>query len=873
MKYQEALKKYFGYENFRNGQEEIIESILEGKNVLAVLPTGAGKSICYQIPSLISDNFSIVISPLIALMKDQVDALNQKEHQASFINSTMSFTEIEEGLQNIAYGKTKMLYVAPERLSNITFAERLKKLNPSFLFIDEAHCISEWGHNFRPSYTRIKEFIDYTGIKKVSAFTATATPEVIKDIIEQLGFKEPKVIVKGFERENLHLNVILTRKKNEKCYELISINKTPAIIYTSSRKKAEEVSEFLNMHRIKCSYYHAGLNAIERKKVQEDFLQDVVPVIAATNAFGMGIDKKDIRLIIHYNTPGSIENYYQEIGRAGRDGKDSQVYLLHDENDIRIQNYFLSQSHPDKEIILKIYNAICDYGTVATGNISGKEIPLYLDFISAHAKRDISKGLLFSALRFLESAGYLKVLSEYDRKESIQILWSKDRLREFVKGSINNSVKELILLLVREYGNEIFTAQVQISVSQFTSQLGLDFYETNETLTILVNMGIISYEEPLTKESVKLLQPRTEGKFLKLDYKKIFEGYINLQKKIDKMVDYVFTGECRFKFILKYFGEKVDPPVADYNCNKCDRCLTDVKSTENIRKYISEVILRTISEAKKDLTESLLINILRGKVKSSDDPRITSFGILKNYTREDIKRVIRYLIEYDFIITAESNKKGLSITDKGLSEIGEAEKIPSDDHIENLALFNRLKEVRSGISKKFNQNGLIICPDYVMRDIATAKPKTKAEFLLLKGTNSRMFHKIGDDFLEVIKNFSVDSLNEIKKEEQKNLPSNIQETYQLLKKGYSLKDIAGLRKTSEAVISMQIESIIEYEPGIEIEHLLNSNELKKIYSEIEKGYDNLKDLRFRLNNSVDYPLLRIAVAKYKSLSPTGLFQK
>lgn len=871
----ESLKKYFGYENFRNGQEEIIESILNGKNVLAVLPTGAGKSICYQLPSLISDNFSIVISPLIALMKDQVDTLNRKEHIASFINSTMSFTEIEEVLQSIAYGKTKLLYAAPERLTNITFAERLKNLNPSFLFIDEAHCISEWGHNFRPSYTKIKEFIDFTGIKKVSAFTATATPEVIKDITEQLGFSgksrlqpdtEPEIIVKGFERNNLHLNVLVTRKKNEKCLELISINKTPAIIYTSSRKKAEEVTEFLNMHRIKCSYYHAGLNGIERRKVQEDFLQDVTPVIAATNAFGMGIDKKDIRLIIHYNTPGSIENYYQEIGRAGRDGKDSYVYLLHDEQDIRIQNYFLSQSHPDKEIIIKIYNSICDYGSVAVGNISGKEIPLYTDFISAYAKKEISKGLLFSALKFLEAAGYLKVLSEYDRKEKIQILWNKERLKDFVKVSVNNSVKELILLLIREYGSEIFSRPVPISVSHFTSQLGLGFYETNETLTLLINMGIISYEEPLTKESVILTQPRQEDKYLKLDYKKITGSYINHQKKIDKMVDYVFTDDCRFRFILKYFGEKVDV----YNCGRCDRCVTDVKSTENIKKYLSEVILKTIAESKTNLTEGLLINILRGKVKSLDDPFISSYGVLRNYSREDLKRVIHYLAEQEFISEIKTGSRALNISVKGLKEIGESGTKTPDDYTENLALFNLLREVRSRVSKKINQNGLIICPDDVLRDIASDRPKTKTEFLLVNGTSPRMFHKIGEDFLEVIKNFSIDSINPVKKDDQKTLPSNIQETYTLLKKGYSLKDIAGLRKTSEAVISMQIESIIEYEPNIEIEHLLNSKELKKIYTEIEKGYDNLKDLRVRLNNSVDYPILRIAVAKYKNSSSVSL---
>ncbi|KAB2844397.1 MAG: ATP-dependent DNA helicase RecQ, partial [Ignavibacterium sp.] len=295
---QQILKKYFNYGNFRAAQEEIISEILSGTNVIAILPTGAGKSLCYQIPALMGDDYTIVISPLIALMKDQVDSLNKTSEIAAFVNSTQSDKEVEQVLQNIKYGKIKIVYVAPERLENPEFANRLKSLNPNYLFVDEAHCISQWGHNFRPSYTKIKDFIKFTGIKKISAFTATATPEVVKDIIKQLELKNSNLIIKGFKRDNLFITAEITKKKKERCLLLCSQYKGTAIIYTSSRKKAEELSEYLKLNKLNCEYYHAGLDPIIRKKIQEDFIEDRLPVIVATNAFGMGIDKKDIRLVI-----------------------------------------------------------------------------------------------------------------------------------------------------------------------------------------------------------------------------------------------------------------------------------------------------------------------------------------------------------------------------------------------------------------------------------------------------------------------------------------------------------------------------------------------------------------------------------------------
>ncbi len=868
MKILQALQKYFGFNSFRQAQQEIIEAIIKGKNVLAVLPTGAGKSICYQIPALVSENFSIVISPLIALMKDQVDALNKNETIAAFINSTMEFYETEKVLLDISYGKIKLLYAAPERLESVSFAERIKKLNPEFLFVDEAHCISEWGHSFRPSYRKINEFARFIGITKISGFTATATPEVVSDIVTQLNLKDPQIFVRGFERKNLNLFVILSRKKKEKVLELISRYKTPAIIYTASRKNAEEVNEYLIMNRINSAYYHAGLAPEIRRKVQEDFLGGQLPVIAATNAFGMGIDKKDIRLIIHYNTPGSIENYYQEIGRAGRDGKESYIFLLHDDQDINIQNYFISNNHPDKELIHSVYNAVCDYGRIAEGMQPDKEIPINIDFISAAAKREVNKGILNSSLKILESGGYLKLLSEFDKKTSMQFNIGINNLREFIKKTTNKRVKDVTILILREYGSSLFNRAVQISIANLSAQSGLDETEIDESLNLLDNLGILSYNKMTAKESILLLQPRVNSNHLILDYKKINEAYIYLQKKLDTMIDYVYSNDCRFKFILKYFGEE----TKDYKCGKCDKCITIEKLPEATVIYIKEVILRTLYQSINGINETVLIRIIRGTGKRETYLKWNTFGICGNYEKNELLIVLHEMISENLIKRNNYNKKIIELTNDGFEKLKndgliEDHAVQDLNYEENLELFNLLREARKKASMKFMQTGNLICSDEILKEIATQKPKTKDEILSVNGFNLRMFNKLGNEFLEIINNFSGSTGKNDSGETaniKKSIPENIMETYKLLSKGYQLKDIASLRKLSEPVVSMQIETILQYDPEVDVSFLFPPSMLDKLTSEIKKGYINLKDLKNRLTEDISYPLIRIAAAKYKA---------
>lgn len=865
-----TLKKYFGFNSFRPGQEEIIKAILENENVLAVLPTGAGKSLCYQIPSLLSENFAVVISPLIALMKDQVDNLNKKDQIAAFINSSLDFIETENVLNSLSQGKLKLLYVAPERLESKNFAERIKNLAPSYIFVDEAHCISEWGHNFRPSYRKIKEFIEFVQIKNISAFTATATPEVVRDIALQLGMKNAKIFVKGFERENLSINILHTKNKADKSIELLKTFGTPAIIYTSTRKSAEELSEHLLLNKIENAYYHAGLNNIQRKKIQENFISGKNNIIVATNAFGMGIDKKDIRLVIHYNIPGSLENYYQEIGRAGRDGKPSSTFLLFDSADISIQQYFINNSFPDKEMIISVYDAICNQAGIAVGSNYNKEIPINTDYISAYAKKELSRGLISASLKFLQDEGYIKVISELGKKNYVRFLISPESLKKFVKSPGDHFKQALILTLLRIHGGMIFNNKVEVSLHELAAETSLTETEIEEILFSLDNSGIAEYLKPLDKESIMLTKPRADTTRFNINFLRLNDAYFNAQKKLDMIVDFAYSRECRFKVILEYFGED----VTGYKCGKCDNCLSTEQITDNTFEYLQEIILKSIYEFKEGISENNLINILTGKTKSERLKVNSAFGVCSTFTKNDLQRIIHNLISFGQLKSSLAKGRKLLLTNNGKKILSQKNLIPAEednyDYEKVLELYHLLKEARSQAALKFNQPKYLICSDELLLAVAQKSPVTKYEMLAIKGFNERMFNKVGNEFLQIISDFNNDKEELFpqeknnKQERTSSLPQNIAETNNLVKQGYTLHEIAALRNLSEAVVSMQVESIIAAFPATDISKLVETTTFLSVKECYDSGIKQLKDIKEKIGKDISYPKIRIALAKIKS---------
>ncbi|MCW8849042.1 MAG: RecQ family ATP-dependent DNA helicase [Melioribacteraceae bacterium] len=852
----QILKDNFGFEEFRLGQLEIITSILEMKNTLAVMPTGAGKSLCYQIPALLQNKFSIVISPLISLMQDQVEAINKNGNYAAFINSSLDYSQVQKVLNNINENKIKLLYLAPEKIKNAEFVLTIKNLAPYYLFVDEAHCISEWGHNFRPSYRNIKDFADTIGIKSISAFTATATPEVRKDIIAQLRFLNPSVFVYGFERENLAINVVHTKNKKEKIYDLLKDSKTSSIVYASTRKHCEQLTEYLKKKNIDAEYYHAGLTTELRKVIQDDFINDRTKIIVATNAFGMGIDKKDIGLVIHYNIPGSIENLYQEIGRAGRDGKEAKTYLFYSEKDKYIQEFLISLNNPTVESIKQTYNAILDYHRIAVNSKS--ESPLEIDdgLLKLLQSKSINTAQFDAILTYLEQSEYLAQGTSSQFGSHFKFLISQEQLKGYVKKVKYTDLQEFLLTLIQYYGAIPFERKVKINFSELSALMERSKTRLEELFIQLNEIGIIDFEKPSFNSKIVMLQERVLSDNLNLNTKEINSKKEHSKDKLDSVIEYCFTDECRFKYILNYFGEN----KSTYKCNKCDNCTIGQSDFTNTNEYLAEIIIRTFKEFHGGLTLARVIGILSGKSNSQTAKSISTYQSCMHYNSDTIEYNVRTLVSKKVL-----KEIGAKLFLDPIEELIDSEitdSIENKNYENNLELYNKLREERNLAAKKFSQQADIICSENILRNIAKIKPTSPSELLSIEGFNQRMFNKIGSEFLEVVREYSIE------RKVQKNisgLPKHISQTYKLIKKGYNLQEISNLLKLSDSIISVQLESIISYFPNDDYSNLILKEEFEQIEKEVIKVGDNLKEIKNSLPTTISYAKIRIVKALLSSL--------
>ncbi len=558
------LHQFWGYSSFRPMQEEIITSVLEGRDTLALLPTGGGKSICYQVPALAKDGLCIVVSPLIALMKDQVEALHRKDIRAAAIYTGMPFPQVKDILQMAVNDQLKFLYVSPERLETKLFLEYLPGMNVQLIAVDEAHCISQWGYDFRPSYLNIKELRSELRNVPVLAVTASATPVVQDDICKQLQFRNHHIYKGSFQRPNVSFSVFRVESRINKILQILNNVQGTAIVYCKSRKMTQETAQLLQLHHISADYYHAGLSNDERSKRQESWLKNETRVIVCTNAFGMGIDKPDVRVVIHHDVPDCLENYYQEAGRAGRDGQKSYAVLLYEERDLTELSNASAIRFPSIAEVKKVYQCLVNYLQLPSG--SGEL--LWMDFDLQDFVRTFKLNLHTAvyALKTLEKEGWINYAEQIFLPAKVVFTASKDRLAEFEQQ--HPQLEPFIKALLRNYGG-IFDMESFISEKQLVSIVKTDLENIKQALQQLHRHGIIQYSPQ--KENAQLQfkenRPAVEDLFInphnRLQRKEQFE------LRVKAMLGYVSdTNICRSKVIGTYFG---DENIED--CGVCDVCL------------------------------------------------------------------------------------------------------------------------------------------------------------------------------------------------------------------------------------------------------------------------------------------------------------
>ena len=612
------LKQYWNHDQFRPLQADIIDSVMQGNDTLALLPTGGGKSVCFQVPALALKGICIVITPLIALMKDQVEQLKKKEILAVAVHSGMSRREIDILLDNCIYGPVKFLYVSPERLQTEIFVARVKQMNVGLIAVDEAHCISQWGYDFRPPYLKIALLRELKPNVPVIALTASATAIVQTDIMEKLAFgPNQKRFYKSFARDNLSFVVRKTENKEKQLLNILTKVKGPAILYVRSRKATQEIAAWLSRRNISASFYHAGLEFEDRSRRQDEWIQNKSRVMVATNAFGMGIDKPDVRVVIHLDLPENPEAYYQEAGRAGRDGKRAYAVMLYQDADLINLRQKTEQAHPEPDFIRKVYQALANYFQLAEGSAEGQSHDFDLNAFAEKFHFHMAEA--YNGLKKLEEEGFIQFNESYYSPSHIHLLMDKSRLYEFQIA--NARFDPVIKMLLRLYGGEMVAGFVKINENYLAQALHLRLEEMINILNHLSAVGVVAYEPRKDKPQVTFLQPRYDAAKLPLNIKRLKERKELVMGKMEAMSDYVSqTDRCRMLFIQHYFDEK-----SLLTCGICDVCLARRKKEnhedfEALRKEVMAIVkqkaitLEQMEEIINPKDNTLFIDVIRDLV-------------------------------------------------------------------------------------------------------------------------------------------------------------------------------------------------------------------------------------------------------------------
>jgi ATP-dependent DNA helicase RecQ len=613
----EILKRYWGYDSFRDPQEDIIASVLSQKDTIALLPTGGGKSLCYQVPGILLKGICLVISPLISLMRDQVESLNKRGVNAIALQSKLSTDEIVSLFDNLKFGNTQFLYLSPERLQSSLIIQKIQELQLNCIAVDEAHCISEWGHDFRPSYRQIKNIRQYFPKTPVIALTATATQKVIDDIRINLEMEDVQVFKKSFFRDNLAYQIFSLENKTDRLLKILNKNPHPTIIYTSSRRKTEELANYIDSKGFRTVSYHGGMSSDDKQNSFDLWMREERPIVVATNAFGMGIDKPNVRVVVHVDLPYSMENYIQEAGRGGRDGNKAFSVVLQNENDIAIFKRNTIENIPSLEEIKTVHSKLYQYFQIANGEKPETSFDFNLqEFCNRYS---FNSKKVTGILHILKNHGIIDINHKFDTKSTVQFKVSSQQLINFQ--SKNQLTLQLIELLLRSYGT-IFHQKAKISEFILAKKLKTTSTRIKKILKKLDEKEILEYKEVNANHDLFFLLPREDNHTIHRFSKSMKQYVHQQQKKAQQFIQFIRNDQvCRSQQILEYFGESFDK-----ECGMCDVCIASKQKKQKMD--VSKQLISLFSP-KKELSKDEIVD----QMELSEE---TIFIHLRNLLRRDI---------------------------------------------------------------------------------------------------------------------------------------------------------------------------------------------------------------------------------------------